>query len=353
MYEVARKELESSLSIIIDVLNLGERSDTSSATFQFTKNGLVLHAENSVASYCRDVVCEAKKASPAKVALVPDTLKGFCRGKETLFLTPSANGCKVTAKPSFKADLFAVGEPNIVRREETEGKATKVNAVAESALKALSVVAGFKNRTDKAILNGFVTWNKEGSNLVLADSHHAVSVHITEELKSTGEIKLPLNILSLVLKVRGSFEQRENTIVAFSEVEYVAVQSLPVKEDRADIESLLSEKPKTRFIGSLADFKAVTEAIFAGLDEAAGVSLDFTENGLGISTESASSKVQDKVKGKVAGKARTVSVSLHHLQDCLSCQIGDKVVFEIRSNVLFISSSDKDVKVNSFAALRG
>lgn len=352
MYEVARKELESSLSIIIDVLNLGERSDTSSATFQFTKTGLVLHAENSIASYSRDVVCEAKKATPGKVALVPDTLKGYCRGKETLILVPSANGCTVKAKPNFKADLYAIGEPSVVKREELKG-GTKVSAVAESALKALTIVGSFKNRTDKTALNGFLTWDKKGSNLVLADSHHAVSVHIEEELKSSGELKLPLNILSLVLKVRGSFEQQENTIVAASETEYVAVQSLPVKEDRADVESLLAEKPKTRFIGSLAEFKTVTEAIFGGLEEAAGISLDFNEKGMSISAESASSKVQDRVAGKVSGKARTVAVSLHHLQDCLASQVSDKVVFEIRSNVLFISSSTDTVKVNSFAALRG
>lgn len=353
MYQIERKELESTLSLVGDVLNLGERSDTTAATFEFTKTGLIVHAQNSIASYSRELACEVKKPNPTKIALVPELLKGFCRGKETLVLVPNANGCKVQAKPSFKADLYAVGEPSVVDAPENGKKAVKLSTVADNALKAASVVANFKNRTDKEALNGFLTWENGNVNLVVADTHHAVSVSIEGEGKGSGEVKLPLNLLQLVLKVRGSFSQTDNTIVAQSETEFVSVQSLPVQEDRADVESLMEEKATTRFTTERDAFNAAAEALFGNLAEADAVTINFDKEGALIYAESSASKAQDLVKGETKGKPREISISLHHLRDCMGAQVGKKITFEIRGNILFITSSGSGMKVQSFAALRG
>lgn len=354
MYQIERKELETTLSLVADVLNLGERSDTSAATFEFKKDGVIVHAQNSIASYMRELTCDVKEAKPTKVALTPDLLKGFCRGKESLILIPNSNGCKVQAKPSFKADLYAVGEPSLVEAPDAGKKAVKLSSVSESALKAASVVANFKNRTDKEALNGFLTWDKGTVNLVVADTHHAVSVTIEGDGKGgSGEVKLPLNLLQLVLKVRGDFMQTENTIIAQSEFEFVSVQSLPVKEDRADVESLMEEKATTRFTTERDTFNAVAEALFGNLAETDAVNISFGEKGALIQAESSASKAQDLLKGEVKGKARAVSVSLNHLRDCMGAQVGKKIIFEIRGNILFITSSSGDMKVQSFAVLRG
>lgn len=358
MFTLESKDLEKSLSKAIDVVGMGSKTTAATVTLNFKKTGVTLGVSNQAGAYTSDLVCKVadfKKSPP--VAVVPDVLLAYIKGRKQIKVEPKPDGLAVIGSGGLNSKLYYVGDGVAVDMPEipegTEGM--HIHAIGMDLLKSIEPM---RDRTEKKPLSGRLVWNKKASTIeiVAGDTHHATHIHrANAKCKANGDITLPFASLKRVLNVGGQVYNVSNTVYAISETESITLNDMVESEaiSMEDLKGLYDTKAKSSSTVKTSDMSSALDTLIIGTEDATSVTLQLDPEAgvLSMSVKTGAAKGAIKLKTAKAKNKMNVKILAVHLLDCLKCIKSKEVKIDLRNNVIYLEGVAGDDTVRCVIAL--
>jgi hypothetical protein len=345
VYKINSVDLVRVVSKALGVIALGDKAESNSITLVFGKKGVTVEAINTVAAYQADLVATVVTPEPMRMHILPELLIAYAKAHKELTLEPSKQNLKVSSGKNFSAEIYFIGENESVEIEKPDEN-NEIENIAKSASRLLSMVGGFRNRTDQQVLAVALNWSKGSLELTLGDTHHAVVIDAVVKGKSSGKITMNLNNLSRIMEIGQNYASTEARFIAWSETEYLAIANQAESVFVADAaRSVIKEgQRQTKVLVDTKDFKDMVETLTSAVDEKAQINFKLSKDRVvaTVKTGASSAKHQLKIES-LKGKEQAVTVTIHHLKDCLGTMTEKNTTISVFNNMLAFESKNKDM----------
>lgn len=334
-YEIDSRQLTQAIAKCQGVIALGDKAESNSISLVFTKKGLAVEATNSVASYRCETAVTVHAPVSKRVSLLPELLLSYAANFPKLVLSPKDDALGVKGGKGFAASVYYVGEVEPVSVATTDD-ANDISAVATAVNEHLSVVGGFKNRTDKQELGVILGWGSNELTLVLGDTHHVVVVKDKIKQKASGELTMALQNLRKIMDIGANFASVDGELRAWNDSEYLSLANQTENVFLADTaQEALGAKKRTVVDLSTATFRDMVNVITAAVEENNSVMFELSASEIkaSINTNAGRAVKRDKPVA-FKGKDQKITVSIHHLRDCLSVVKTKEVRLVVYDNML-------------------
>ncbi len=353
-YVVESKVLMTTLNRCSGIIALGNKAETNSVTFVFTKKGLTVEVGNSVATYRSDlpVKVAAPVGSTLRVCLMAELLLAYSKNYASLTLMPGEDVLTVKAGKAFSAQIYYVGAPEDITVETPES-GDDIARVARVVGVVLPQLGGMRNRTSREPLGVRLEWDKASVRLVVGDTHHAAIIDTPCKSRSARKLVMTMPNLQKIIEIGANFAVEEDRFVAWSDTDYLALssQSEDLFTASEAEEAFANKKVGIAQIKSDA-FRKMISTLTDAIEQTAPISFDVSEGELRASVSTNAGKALAKMAVQsYKGKPKRISVSVHHLLDCLSVIKSSELQFTVYESMLGLHA--KDDKIVYRAAMSG